>query len=279
MRIQTLLTGLVVTLFAASVTMPIAAQADDAASLLAKHRAFVGWQYGDGSVQSLYLERTYTDASGKVAEHATERRIGIPYRRDYQTSMSYKEGGSTGFTGSVFWKTTQNGFTVPMIGDIAKYYLAVDALFMEGSSELPAALQSTATVDGKSVAVIRITMNGALPYDVYEDAQTGAFVRAVIDPGGSQEMRFNIATYTTIVPGKKLIGTWSLDDDKGMYEPAGVRFLPARKELRAPRKSGLCAADVRTGHPAGSQFRSGARGDCPPLRADLRDSRAEREMD
>ncbi len=98
---------------------------------------------------------------------------------------------------------------------------------MEGTSELPAALQSTATVNGKSVAVIRISMNGALPFDVYEDPQTGAFVRAVIDPGGSQEIRFNIASYTDIVAGKKLIGTWSLDDDKGSYAYTKVALNPA----------------------------------------------------
>ena len=56
-----------------------------------------------------------------------------------------------------------------MVGDTARYYLAVDALFMEGSGELPATLQSATTIGGKNVEVIRIAMNGALPYDVYED--------------------------------------------------------------------------------------------------------------
>ncbi len=204
MRIQTLLTVLIVTLFAASTTMPINAQADDAASLLAKHRAFVGWQYGDGSVQSMQLDRTYTDGAGKVWQHATEKRIGIAYRRDYQGTEGHGGGGSTGFTGNIFWTTNDNGFTVPMIGDTARYYLAVDALFMEGSSELPATLQNPTTIGGKNVDVVRITMNGALPYDVYEDPQTGAFVQAVIDPGGSQEtpVTIDLANFTPRAPVK-----------------------------------------------------------------------------
>jgi predicted aspartyl protease len=217
MRLHTLLTGLLVTVLAASALAPAPVRADDAQALLAKHRAFVGWQYGDGGVSSIYLERIYTDGSGKVTQHATERRLGLAYRRDYQTSATYGEGGSTGFTGRLFWKTSENGFTVPMVGDTAKYYLATDVLFMEGSSELPATVQSGTSIDGKSVVVLRIAMNGAVPFDVYEDPQTGAYVRAVIDPGGLQETVVNIASYADLAPGKKIIGSWSFGSDKGAY--------------------------------------------------------------
>lgn len=88
---------------------------------------------------------------------------------------------------------------------------------MEGSTELPATLQSAATVNGKSAQVIRITMNGALPFDVYEDPQTGAYLKAVIDPGGTLETAINILSYADLAPGKKLIGSWSFDADKGAY--------------------------------------------------------------
>ncbi|MGB6986892.1 MAG: retroviral-like aspartic protease family protein [Candidatus Aquilonibacter sp.] len=222
MRISKLLTGLIVTLFAATAVIPAPVQADDAQSLLAKHKAFVGWQYGDGSVESMQLDRTYTDGGGKVTQHATEKRIGLAYRRDYQATKSYSEGSSTGFTGSIFWTTSANGFTVPMIGDAARYYLAIDVLFMEGSTELPASLQGTATVDGKSVNILHVTMNGAAPFDVYEDPTTGAYVQAVIDPGGSQETTIKIASYADLGPGKKIIGTWSFGDDKGQYAYAKI---------------------------------------------------------
>jgi predicted aspartyl protease len=213
--------------FAVSSFFPLAVRADDAASLLAKHKAFVGWQYGDGSVQSMQLDRTYTDGTGKVTQNATEKRIGLAYRRDYQATKDYGEGGSTGFTGNIFWTTSQNGFTVPMAGDTAKYYLAVDVLFMEGTSELPATLQPNATIDGKTVNVLRITMNGALPYDVYEDPSTGAFVQAVIDPGGQQETTIKIVSYADLGLGKKLIGKWSIGDDKGRYAYTKFTLNPA----------------------------------------------------
>jgi len=217
MRIHTLLTGLVVTFFVATAAMPASVQADDAQSLLAKHRAFVGWQYGDGSVTSLYLERTYTNASGKVTHHATEYRLGLAYRRDFRTVKNYEEGDSTGFTGNVFWRTDPNGFTVPIIGDNAKYYLSIDVLFMEGSTDLAAVLKASSTINGKSVEVLRITMNGALPFDVYEDPETGAYLKAVIDPGGRFETTVNILSYADLAPGKKIIGSWSFGTDKGVY--------------------------------------------------------------
>jgi predicted aspartyl protease len=217
MRMQTVSTWLLAGLFSLMWVLPGVVQADDAQSLLAKHRAFVGWQFGDGSVNSLRLERTYTDASGKVTQRATERRAGLAYRRDFQTVKDYEEGGSTGFTGSIFWTTNQNGFTVPLIGDNAKYYLAIDALFMEGSTELPATLQSSATINGKSVQIVRIAMNGALHFDVYVDPETGAYLRAVIDPGGELETTINILSYADLVAGKKFIGSWSFGTDKGAY--------------------------------------------------------------
>jgi hypothetical protein len=227
MRIHTALTWATAAVFAASSFFPSTVFADDAQSLLAKHKAFVGWQYGDGSVQSLFLERTYTDDSGKVTQHATEKRIGLAYRRDYQATRSYSEGSSTGFTGSIFWTTSANGFTVPMIGDIAKYYLAIDVLFMEGSTELPATLQGTATVNGKSVDIVRITMNGAVPFDVYEDPATGGYVEAVIDPGGAQETTIKIASYADLGLGKKVIGTWNFGNDKGQFAYTKITLNPA----------------------------------------------------
>jgi hypothetical protein len=93
---------------------PAIASADDTASLLAKHKAFVGWQFGDGSINTLRLERTYTDADGKVTQHATEARAGLAYRRDFHSTKDYEGDSSTGFTGKLFWTTSANGFTAPV---------------------------------------------------------------------------------------------------------------------------------------------------------------------
>lgn len=222
--------------FAASPIVPVPVRADDAQALLAKHRAFVGWQYGDGSVMSLILEQTFTNPEGKVTQHATERRIGLAFRREFQSTHDYESDYSTGFTGNIFWSTSANGFTVPGVGDRAKYLLAYDVLFNEGTSELPATLQGTGTVNGKNVEILRITMNGALPYDVYEDPDTGAFLQAVLDPGGRFEFTIKIASYMEIGPGKKYVGAWSYNQSKGQYAYTKVTLNPAvsAAELHPP---------------------------------------------
>jgi predicted aspartyl protease len=225
--------------FAATPFFPSTVRADDAASLLAKHKAFVGWQYGDGSIQSLVLEQTYTNADGKVTQHGLEQRIGLAFRRDFRATKDYESDSSIGFTGNIFWSTNSNGFTVPVIGDTAKYYLAYDVLFNEGTSELPATLTGTATVNGKTVDILHVTMNGALPYDVYEDPDTGAFVLAIIDPGGQYESTVKIASYTDIAPGKKYIGAWSFGSSKGKWAYTTITVNPvvSASDLHPPISS------------------------------------------
>lgn len=182
-------------------------RADDAQSLLAKHKTFVGWQFGDGSFSAFDMQREGVNGKGSVVDNAVEHRVGLVYRRDYGM------GTSTGFTGKIFWGTDRNGFTVPYIGDEAERLLATDVLFMEGTSELPAEMHGTATVDGKTVPVVRVTMKGAKPIDIAIDAETGAYLQATVDPdGASQTLR--IASYQTIVPGKKMIGAWSWGDGR-----------------------------------------------------------------
>ncbi|HEV7178674.1 MAG TPA: hypothetical protein VGN11_02310 [Candidatus Baltobacteraceae bacterium] len=141
------------------------ARADDAQALLAKHKAFVGWQYGDGAFTSLVLDRSLTDDKGAIVQRATDRRAGLVYRHDY-TGEKATDARSTGFTGNVFWETNRNGFTVPVVGDDAKYYLAADVLFMEGTTELPSELRTPATVSGRTLPVVRVTMHGAEPIDL-----------------------------------------------------------------------------------------------------------------
>ncbi len=189
--------------------------ADDATTLLQKHRAFVGWQFGDGAVKALALERQYVSPKGTVSK-ATEQRLGLAYRRDYVATSPNDYSGAVGFTGRIFWSTNQNGFTVPSVGDAAKASLITDALFMEGTSELPGEVRGQSTIDGKPVSIIRVTMSGATPVDVYED-DTGAYLRAVVDPGGSEETSYDIRSYIDIAPGKKMIGSWSIDGSKGVY--------------------------------------------------------------
>lgn len=210
--------------------------ADDAQSLLAKHRSFVGWQFGDGSISSLRLERQLTNEKNETIERASETRIDLVYRRDYSALKLSDNSASVGFTGRVFWGTSRNGFTVPFVGDLAKYYLATDAMFMEGASELPAAFRGTDSVDGKPVSVVRVTMSGAAPMDLYIDPETGAFSRVVVDPDGTEETRYDIHSYMDIGHGKKMIGSWSIDGSKSTYSytKATVNSKVTNEELHPP---------------------------------------------
>ncbi|HET9028956.1 MAG TPA: aspartyl protease family protein [Candidatus Aquilonibacter sp.] len=185
------------------------ARADDAQSLLAKHKAFVGWQFGDGTFTSFDMQRDGVTKKGQT-DRAIEHRVGLVYRRNYGA------GNATGFTGKIFWGTTRNGFTVPYIGDEAQRMLAIDVLMMEGTTELPAELHGSTTIDGKTVPVVRVTMKGAKPIDLAIDPATGAYLQATVDPDGSPET-ISIASYTTLPDGKKMIGSWSLDGERYTY--------------------------------------------------------------
>jgi hypothetical protein len=200
--------------------LPSQTRADDgAAALLAKHKAFVGWQFGDGSINTLRLERQVTNSKGAEISKAVELHMGLAFRRDLVSfSKQSDEDSSTGFTGRIFWTTSSNGFTVPLVGDNAQYQLAYDVLLAEGTPELPATMHGTGSVDGKTVPIVRVTMQGALPMDLYVDPDTGAYLRAVIDPEGTNETTIRVNSYANIAPGKKMIGSWSFGDSKNVYQ-------------------------------------------------------------
>ena len=89
--------------------------ADDAKALLALHKSYVGWELGDDTLGSMRvvetLQKTGPDGKTKDVSEFREVRRGIVYHGNYST----KNGGRRdyGFTGSVFWSSNENGFTVP----------------------------------------------------------------------------------------------------------------------------------------------------------------------
>ena len=215
------------------------AASPDAAALLAKHVAFMGWKFGDGSVNSLKLEETYTDKTGAVTSTETELQTGLAYRTDYSDLKRPTYNSSSGFTGNIFWRTNENGFTTPVIGDPAKYYLAVDALFADGAPLMPATMHGTGTANGKTVPIVRATMSGAVPIDLYIDPDTGEYLRAVIDPSGSYETTVNFKSYIDLAPGKKYFGSWSINESKGTHRYTKAELNPkiADSELHPPASS------------------------------------------
>jgi hypothetical protein len=195
-----------------------------ALQLLAKHKAFVGWQFGDGTFRTMRIAGNVTDAKGKQTRTFVLVSDGLVYN---DTSTNLERDGVTasgGFTGNLFWDTDYNGFTTPVYGDDARYLASATVLRNEGTTELPATYRGTQTVDGKSVGVVRVTLRNGDPIDLYVDPTTGAYVQATIDPGGAYETTYHIRSYEDVLPGKKLVSAYTVDDGKSVT--AYTKFEP-----------------------------------------------------
>jgi hypothetical protein len=202
---------LILLLAALSVFIPVSARADDAAALLAKHKAFAGWQFGDGSLRSMIVDSKMTNSSNVTVYTEHDMRLGLAER----VTRTGKDGATSdsGFTGRVFWATNHNGFTYPTLGS-EKFAVAQSIIFNEVSTGLPGAFRGTQTIDGSIYDVVRVQASKADAIDLYVDPQTGAYRRAVIDPGGSEEATLDILAYSEIAPGKKIISQWKWRNSK-----------------------------------------------------------------
>lgn len=191
---------------------PLAAHADEsAAALLAKHASYVGWQFGQGPNKSYESTDTVTeDKSGKTLRTTSERRVGIVYRDD-TSNVQTGTNESEGFTGNIAWRSDDNGFTVPIIGDTAKSLLAWNMVFGEAVIGSPAELHGTKTIDGKQYPIVRINNPAALPIDLYIDPDTGAYKRVVVDDGGAYEERIDVLGYADLAPGQKIISKYKYE--------------------------------------------------------------------
>jgi predicted aspartyl protease len=194
------------TLAVPTLLAPSGAAADEAADLLAKHRAYVGWSMGDGSMPSIVANGVMTrrEKAGEtdIAQVRTTQ-AGLAYR----TVTAYTKGGGVtyrGFTGSRFWYSTDNGFTVPVVTDERFNVLARAILFGEATAQLPTVVRKGDTIGGTPVVVLRQTPPKGTPIDLYVDPATGAFKRFVIDPEGDADP-VDIDSYAEVMPGKRVI--------------------------------------------------------------------------
>jgi predicted aspartyl protease len=201
---------LLVVAFLAAAVAPLSASADDeAAALLAKHKAYVGWELGDGSIKTLVLDGTTSlrGKSGAASDTSSfhEARSGLIYRFDGRNAVR-------GFNGSKFWISSSNGFTVPDLSNARGGILARVLVFAEATTKLQATVRKRDTVDGAAVVVIRETPPSGAPIDLYVDAVSGAYKRMVYDPEGSQSTTVDIDAYADALPGKKIVSAWHLQD-------------------------------------------------------------------
>lgn len=187
--------------------LPAAAQGGSAATLLALHRQFVGWTLGGHSFATMRIQGQVTDHAGAVVGRWTTLEMGALYRTD---GYGYA-GGDYGFTGRVFWDSDMNGFTRPNFSSRQAFLISRYVLFNEGTSELTGTLQAPQSVDGTSYDVVRVQPPSGVPIDLYVDPATGAYGRAILDPGGSYQVTYDILSYQNIGSGKRYISQYRVD--------------------------------------------------------------------
>jgi hypothetical protein len=215
-----------------SICAPAVAFADDAQALLAKHASFVGWKSGDAALSSWQASGTRT---GRGATDALrEARNGLVYRDSISA-----EGGSltddVGFTGRVVWHADLNGFTSTLLGSPAQVALDLDVVRAEGAGALRGtSVVGSAAVRGVSTSILRASIAGSAPMDIYEDPSTGAFLRVVVAPAAADSHTVEILKYADIAPGKKAIAAWTVDGAR--YELTSIVVTPsiALSDLEPP---------------------------------------------
>ncbi|MGA8574632.1 MAG: pepsin/retropepsin-like aspartic protease family protein [Candidatus Cybelea sp.] len=220
LRVRSAAASVALVIFAATASPGARAQAPSqdptAAALLAKHRAYVGWQLGDGTFSTLRIRAHVTDENGKRTQDFVIASHGAIYSATYTMLDFANTIERGGYTGNLFWLADVNGFPTPVYGDYAKYLASRTVLLMEGTTGLPASSTGEKIVDGKTLNVVRVTLENGDPIDCYIDPATGAYVQAIIDPGGAYETTIHIRSYATPLPGKKMIGSYTLGDDKSV---------------------------------------------------------------
>ena len=196
----------------------ISGEPSEAAALMAKHQAYVGWHAGDGIMKTLRKDGD-VKRDGKVVRSVRYYLLGIAHR---WTSMDKNDlETNSGFTGSVYWTSNENGFTVRPVGEVARYLYDDDVLDGELTGLLTPAMHGRTTVDGADLPVVRLTGTIGLPIDVAIDPATGAFKRIVIDPDGKYETTINGIGYTE-VGGKRFVSSFHYDDSKSIYSFAKI---------------------------------------------------------
>ncbi len=110
-----------------------------ALDLLAKHKAFVGWQLGDGTFTTMRITGNVSDEKHKqiVGLVLLSGRLALQRRLYTELKRNGAETERDGFTGNLFWEADYNGFTTPVYGDFAKFLASATILKNEGTTELP----------------------------------------------------------------------------------------------------------------------------------------------
>lgn len=226
-----------------SLLVPSAAPAQplDAASLLALHHRYVGWQFGDGTFDTLTETGTVTVGDRSQSDRDTAvtlLRMGALYR-ETDLNLKSKTTDDSGFTGRLFWHSNENGFTHPVIGDDAKFYVSLSFVFNEGTSELAGTYERMQSVDGVNCAVVRVSPSAGMPIDLYIDPATGAFRRFVVDPDDAYETTVDVLAYDEVLPGKRVIASYryTVSRDTETFSKIVANAPIATEQLHPPAQT------------------------------------------
>ena len=199
----------------ASLAPHVADAADDAAGLLALHRAYAGWQLDDGTFATLKVRETISmaqkDGTQKEIVAAQDVRRGLVHHRSYFFAGGLRH--DEGFTGRTFWAANENGFTVPRHDSRRDIELATLAFFAEGMTTMKPVSVKRDVLDGAQIAIVRVAMPFDLLVDLYEDPASGAFLRVVFDPVKRAETLI-VDGYDEIKPGKRMVTRWHFATSK-----------------------------------------------------------------
>ena len=208
-----------------------------AQELLQKHRAYVGWQLGDGTFQTMRMSSTLTNKKGEKLESIALSQSGLAF---HETRTLLKEDNITehiGFPAQCFGKALRAASRRRSTAKALRRSPAYTMLMQEGTTGLPGAFRGNKTVDGKSVGVVRVTMLNGDPIDLYIDPSTGAYVQATVDPDAASEATYHILSYADVQPAKRLIASYRIDDDDATQ--TNDRFEPnvavTDEELHPPK--------------------------------------------
>ena len=192
--------------------VPTAVAAEtSAADLLAKHKAYVGWESGDGSIKTIRKSIQIHDPSADNGD--TDVVLEVIRRGLLFKQMRRLSGGKIeyqdGYTGRVFWGADLNGNLVTKKNGTAQLELAQTIVEDEGVTVVGGKLNGSAKIDGIDTSIVRVTPGDAAPFDVYIDPATGAFKRVVYFPDDKYERQTEeIASYTDVGKGKKIVGAY-----------------------------------------------------------------------
>ena len=220
--------------------LPGQARADQAADLLAKHRAFVGYSFGDGTVSSLRIEgHTVHHDKGQTLE--VDRFVKLRHGPLFRTTTTEVQTGlteSAGFSGSAFWASNENGFTHLDVGDELKSAIAFELFSGDAAATMAATDRGTKTIDGVSYPVVQVKLQMSDPLDLYIDPATGAYKYFTVDPDGPRSATYDVLSYQD-VKGKKFVSQFRRHGSSYLteYTKFELNAQVSDDDLRAPQQT------------------------------------------